>query len=719
MKFLRISLFILLVFSLFSCVASSPEPESMMLTNVYAATPVSAPEMDVDGKYRVSCTSDGFALFDVLSGSLSYRFDRSGSHLETVPIPSLPREDLSFAQVFLLRDGNLLGYALDRATKTYTLLLFSREGSLLREIALEEADYSALLGVSDTEIVWIQNTDVTVLARDFSVLHRFSLSFFPKDIRVVDDTVYLLANDALYILDTETGTCTDLSPRLGHSYTAAYPGPDYAYYRCDMDGIWGVADADETLLCSFAHSFLSAADIEELYVLSADAFLARYRDPVQKTGRWTLLLPSDERVEKRPVRIALVSAFPEPDYHTLCNAFNQSGTTYFARLTDYSSGNTEMRYTYAAERFQMDLLSGESYDLYFFSGYADTQLRQTLYANGSLADISAVYTDNLLPAIRKAYLETNGAAYSVPYRMGYTFLAAGKERDGSLQTMRALLDGGKSLAGVDIGGVMSRVFCDGLIEERECAFTSPAYLAFLEFLRLQNEHCTKEYGFTSNVRYPEGHMAFCFSDKDLIAALRNDKIAYLRMNISQPWMTAIAKEIFGTSNPLGFPTLDGGSAAYAHPEGTMSIPKTAQETMGAMAFLRFYLSDATQSLLSASALPLTESALKKATAARYYYLERNEKSQNQRCEYRKYAAYEERPANPPSETLKNIFEVTLTDEEVEAFRDLIRNASISSGRDNMVMQIVEEEIEPFFAGDRTAQTTADIIQKRASVYLAE
>ena len=37
----------------------------------------------------------------------------------------------------------------------------------------------------------------------------------------------------------------------------------------------------------------------------------------------------------------------------------------------------------------------------------------------------------------------------------------------------------------------------------------------------------------------------------------------------------------------------------------------------------------------------------------------------------------------------------------------------------MVMQIVEEEIEPFFAGDRTAQATADIIQKRASVYLAE
>jgi len=67
----------------------------------------------------------------------------------------------------------------------------------------------------------------------------------------------------------------------------------------------------------------------------------------------------------------------------------------------------------------------------------------------------------------------------------------------------------------------------------------------------------------------------------------------------------------------------------------------------------------------------------------------------------------------------NIFEVTLTDEEVEVFRDLIRNASISSGRDDMVMQIVEEEIEPFFAGDRTAQTTADIIQKRASVYLAE
>ena len=61
----------------------------------------------------------------------------------------------------------------------------------------------------------------------------------------------------------------------------------------------------------------------------------------------------------------------------------------------------------------------------------------------------------------------------------------------------------------------------------------------------------------------------------------------------------------------------------------------------------------------------------------------------------------------------------LTDEELEAFRDLIRDAVLSTVQDNMVSQILSEELEPYFAGDRTAEGTAEIIEKRAGIYLAE
>ena len=84
-----------------------------------------------------------------------------------------------------------------------------------------------------------------------------------------------------------------------------------------------------------------------------------------------------------------------------------------------------------------------------------------------------------------------------------------------------------------------------------------------------------------------------------------------------------------------------------------------------------------------------------------------------------HSRYVDRPANPPSETNERIREVHLTDAEVEAFRDLIRTAVLSTGRDDMVTQIISEELEPFFAGDRSAEDTAEIIQKRAAIYLAE
>ena len=63
--------------------------------------------------------------------------------------------------------------------------------------------------------------------------------------------------------------------------------------------------------------------------------------------------------------------------------------------------------------------------------------------------------------------------------------------------------------------------------------------------------------------------------------------------------------------------------------------------------------------------------------------------------------------------------VALSEEEAKELRELVRNASISTGRDDMVTLIISEELEPFFAGNRSAADTAEIIQKRAAIYLAE
>ena len=133
-------------------------------------------------------------------------------------------------------------------------------------------------------------------------------------------------------------------------------------------------------------------------------------------------------------------------------------------------------------------------------------------------------------------------------------------------------------------------------------------------------------------------------------------------------------------------------------------------------FLSYYLSDEVQTgnILENVSFPITSTALAAATSARYYRYWRDPTSTNTHIRF--LSSYTETPPTLPGSDYRDVH---LTNAEVEAFRDLIRTAVVSTGRDDMITQIISEELEPFFAGDRSAEDTAEIIQKRAAIYLAE
>lgn len=60
-----------------------------------------------------------------------------------------------------------------------------------------------------------------------------------------------------------------------------------------------------------------------------------------------------------------------------------------------------------------------------------------------------------------------------------------------------------------------------------------------------------------------------------------------------------------------------------------------------------------------------------------------------------------------------------TREQADKLYELIDACDIVWNRDSTVTSIVEEELGPFFAGDRTARETAEMIQNRVSIYVAE
>jgi hypothetical protein len=60
-----------------------------------------------------------------------------------------------------------------------------------------------------------------------------------------------------------------------------------------------------------------------------------------------------------------------------------------------------------------------------------------------------------------------------------------------------------------------------------------------------------------------------------------------------------------------------------------------------------------------------------------------------------------------------------TQAQVDQILALIEQTTLLTMRDTTVLTLIEEELLPFFAGDRSIQETARIIQSRVQTYLSE
>ena len=68
---------------------------------------------------------------------------------------------------------------------------------------------------------------------------------------------------------------------------------------------------------------------------------------------------------------------------------------------------------------------------------------------------------------------------------------------------------------------------------------------------------------------------------------------------------------------------------------------------------------------------------------------------------------------PPGE------EVYITEDQLEKFWDCLNHASITPGRTEAILAIIQEEAELYFTGDKSIEEISDIIENRVRLYLAE
>jgi len=246
-----------------------------------------------------------------------------------------------------------------------------------------------------------------------------------------------------------------------------------------------------------------------------------------------------------------------------------------------------------------------------------------------------------------------------------TSLLPPTDREAFLRTMIAYCGG--SL--IDTGSV-------------KCSFQSQEFTDILEYAKNLPEEpdpetCGEDYWRNYEVQYREGRTVLA----DMEISSFEDAPYY-------------ANDLFGADvSYIGFPC-GNGSGAYIRAQEAYAISAHSKYLRGAWEFLRYYLTDEYQSNLE-TGLPVQKK----------YFLESSLKILNKNQNH-----YTNAESGTPE---------FLTEEQLAKLIQFILSTDRCYYTNEDIMNIVIEEAGAFFSGNKTAQETAEVIQRRVQLYLDE
>jgi ABC-type glycerol-3-phosphate transport system substrate-binding protein len=531
---------------------------------------------------------------------------------------------------------------------------------------------------------------------------------------------------ALSVMDWNVGTCSlyrleqgELSEPMAlemlSQYDAAslYPGDGSTLLLSDGTLLYSfdVNTGEYTTLLSWLDSDINGSSVQGLAANGEDtiAVILWNFSPSMGTS-YDLAVMTKTPADQIPERTILtLGALYLGD--TLTDAvinFNRTNDTYRVTLVDYSAYNTEDDADAGSDQLQRDIIAGSCPDIL----YLTTGSVQKYINKGALADLTSlmeqddsISMDDLVSGVLTSY-EADGKLYAMP--MGFnldTLVGSYKllgDRDG--WTMTEMTEIAKSLVdGVEIMPWFSQSdFLNNMVytymsdfvdyANATCSFDSEEFQQLLELCSQFPEEYdydnayagdTMEEVQTGNALVYEEYMSTA------------DEIVYFYQLYSQAnGFTAI-----------GYPTSTGnGAKIYA--SSPVGISSKCQNQAGAWEFIKSLLSDENQ--LGSWYLPVTNSALnqvlEEAMEQSYYTDEYGNQQSDDRTYWIGDTAYTVDP---------------ITQEQADAFVEYVNGATTVATYDSDIMDIVTEEAEAYFAGDKSAEEVTKLIQNRVSIYLGE
>lgn len=405
------------------------------------------------------------------------------------------------------------------------------------------------------------------------------------------------------------------------------------------------------------------------------------------------------------------------DYDTIAGM-----ATYYNKKSDKYIANVK-QYDNEIDSIRADILAGDPPDIFF---YPDPEMMYKLINIGSaenMYELSEKYggfkKEDILDNIADAFEYKGGL-----YRMAMTFkltmnYGSSKVFDKGLMTVDEFSQAVENMPeGMYIGNAFQyndpvgafRELCESGInnwvdfDNAKCNFDSPEFIKLMETIK--NAEYAPEINIDEYLKLGEDERQM-ISDEEQHRLKNGTALLYQSYMYGYSDIAFMRKEVF---------LLDDGDYVIFFPPGNdpkgtvlanqlaFSILNGGENIEGAWDFANYILSD--DFLLSYFNISddffTMKSAFDKKTEDAQYWSNPNTINPNGTQTY--HGAYGSTP---------------LTDEVIAEFRELVDNSTVLAGEFTDISAIMEDEFTEYAAGEISAETCAERIQNRVSIYLSE
>ncbi len=770
-KILAVILIILLLMTQITACNKRRGVEKTVPEHVYRRTEIALPEkiqyvsnMFLEGE-RIYVLGVGYNETDYTEYYILYSMNQDGSD------PVEKKMDVSFSKIdgydgsylsyiTALSDQRLLAvvdaWAEDKEKGEYKsdnfFIILDKDGKVQKKINLNEllknhitTDYfyaGMLLSDSAGNIYISSDRTIYVLKSDFTFAFKVELtgnSWMQSMFNYSKDRIAVVMSTEgeegykmqIRIIDPEKKAFSEeinVNTHLQNNLYQLFTGLDYSLYYSTQSGIYGydVKSGESRELLNWINSDIENPNLGRMTAVSDKRFvcIAQEYDESTWTSKQSVMIldyiPPEEVVPKYVITLA--TAFGAYDVRKPVIEFNRNSQEYRIQIKDYYQDHQDYEdYTEVIDKLNNDIIAGNMPDILLvdinmpFESYVSKGLLYDMYkllnkdesfnkedyftnvldamsVNGKLYSISPSFSVSTV-AIKSKFVDTNKKGWTMG-ELQALMAKLPKETETFIGTNRQeMMDMALSIT---LGRFIDK-------DSGKCYFDSQDFIDILKFTKGFNEK-----SFWEDLDY--NNLPADFWEKYDRSYEEDRAILNLVYLNSFYQYTQLRDYTFKEDITLiGFPNSDRNGSAIGV-ENRIAISSKSKLIDGCWEFVKSFLSDKYQESITYQ-WPVKISAFDKMA----------EKAMKGEDGYGPIepligdVVYDSigMPNPMPQEGRK------ISEDDVKYIKSFLQSVDVLMSYEQGVMDIINEEAKMYYAGNKTAEETAKIIQSRVQIYVSE